>query len=282
MATANPLRVELGQRLRALRITADVKTTAVDSDDILGWYPGKTSKVETGTRVPGDAEIHRLGTLYNIGDDELANLKALAKGARKRTRMPHVADFARNYVLLEQAAESIDYHDAELIPAVLQAPGYARDLLSQASSEDIDVRVAERLERGQLLTRPAGPRFRAVLGEAALHRLPTDPGAALEQLEHLLEVSATEDDGEIRILPFDVGLHPVVGVGFTIVRLTSPAITRVYLEGATAATYLHEPIETDVYTSRFERLWALAADRDASATLLRRRIQQLGHRRRNG
>lgn len=284
MATANPLRVELGQRLRTLREAAGVKTATVDSDEVLGWYPGKTSKVETGTRIPGDAEIHRLGTLFGISDAQLADLKALAKGARKRARMPHVADFARSYVLLEQEAESIDYHDAELIPAVLQAPGYARDLLSQASRDDLEVRVAERLERGQLLSRPGGPKFRAVLGEAALHRLPTSLDAALEQLEHLLEFSAAESStlSEIRILPFDVGLHPVVGVGFTIVRLSSPAITRVYLEGATTATYLHEPIETDVYTSRFERLWALAADRDASATLLRRRIQQLGHRRRNG
>ncbi|SER94955.1 Helix-turn-helix domain-containing protein [Lentzea xinjiangensis] len=285
MATANPLRVELGQRLRALREAAGVKTAAVDSDEVLGWYPGKTSKVETGTRVPGDAEIHRLGTLYGITDAQLADLKALARGARKRTRMPHVADFARSYVLLEQEAEAVDYHDAELIPAVLQAPGYARDLLSQVSHDDLEVRVAERLERGRLLSSANAPRFRAILGEAALHRQPRDRAAALEQLERLLEYCTADQADEtrgLRILPFDVGLHPVVGVGFTIVRLSSPAITRVYLEGATAATYLHEPAETDVYASRFERLRALAADRGASATLLRRHIQQLEHRRRNG
>lgn len=275
MATQNPLRVELGQRLRALRERAGVKPAAVDGDSQLGWYPGKTSKVETGTRVPVAAEINRLADLYGTAVHERAELHTLAKGARKRTRMPHVADFARSYVLLEQEAVAIDYHDAELIPALLQAPSYARDLLSQTSTEDLDARVTERLARAQLLTRPDAPQFRAVIGEAGLHRLPTDVDAAREQLQHLLDVNELPSV-EVRILPFAVGLHPLVGVGFTVVRLNSPEITRVYLEGATTATYLHEPVETDVYVRRFERLWSRAADADESATILRRRIQQLG------
>jgi hypothetical protein len=281
VATANPLRVELGQRLRAFRERAKMLATAIDDDAELGWYAGKMSKVETGTRVPVATEINRLSDLFAISADERVELHALAKAARKRTPMPHVADFARSYVLLEQSAQQIDYFDAELIPALLQSPDYARTLLALSSTEeleervpDLEDRVAERMSRRELLLGPDAPRLRVVLGEAALHRLTAD--FAHEQLELLLEMNKRRNV-EVRILPFEVGLYRVIGVGFTVVKLSSPSITRVYLEGATAATYLHELDETEFYQRRFEELWnTYAADKARSETILRRHIQQLG------
>jgi len=275
VAYVNPLRVELGQRVRLFRERARVLQSAVDADPELEWYEGKTSKVETGTRTVGAAEVRRLAVLFKLSDNEMADLLALAKGARKRTRVPHVADFARNYVLLEQEATQIDYHDEVLIPAVLQTEGYARDLLARTGVADLDERIDERLTRGRLLAEPGAPVLRAVLGEAALHRLPVDHAVAAEQLRHLDSMGQLPNV-HLRVLPFAAGLHELVGTGFTILRLATPAITRVYLEGATAATYLHEPAETDVYVSWFERLWAIAADEDSSATILRRRILQVG------
>jgi transcriptional regulator with XRE-family HTH domain len=272
VATANPLRVELGQRLRELREAAGKSAAAVDSDPELRWYAGKTSKIETGTRVPVATEINRLADLFDVSGSERADLQALATAARKRSPMPHVADFARSYILLEQGAKTIDYFDEVLIPAVLQTPAYARDLLSQIGDEDLEVRLTERLARRDLLDGPSAPTVRVILGEAALRRLPVDRGAAREQLEHLASVASDLPNVEIRIAPFSLGLHSVVGVGFTILTLTSPPITRVYQEGRTTATYLHEPDETDVYQSSFNLLWSRVADAAESASILRRHI----------
>ncbi|GGP59878.1 helix-turn-helix domain-containing protein [Saccharothrix coeruleofusca] len=275
MAVANPLRVELGQRLRAYRERACLRTQQVETDPVLRWHVGKVSRVELGQRVPTIAETHRLAELYGVKGDELTALVDLASRARKRARMPHVPDWAQSFVLLEQAAHEIDYHDAELIPAVLQAPGYARDLLGQSTTEDLDQRVADRLTRGQVLTGQGAPRVRVVLGEAALHRLPADHRAAAEQLEHLLE-AGTWPTVEVRVLPFSLGLHPMVGVGFTVLRVRDPEVHRVYIDGATTATYLHEPAEIAVYQTRFERLWTMACAPDESATIVSGRIRQLG------
>ncbi|GAA3874430.1 helix-turn-helix transcriptional regulator [Saccharothrix violaceirubra] len=272
MAVPNPLRVELGQRLRTYRERADVSLRRIDEDAQLGWYPGKMSKVETGTRVPATAELHRIADLCRVDQDERANLVALAAGARKRTRMPHVADWAQSYVLLEQAATAIDYHDAELIPAILQTEGYARALLGLGDADHLDERVAERLSRGELLDRPNPPRVRVVLGEAALHRLPPEVHEAHGQLENLIRPRPT---AEVRILPFERGLYQMIGVGFTTLHLSALATSRVYLEGATTATYLHEPSEVAVYEAKFEKLWTLAASADESATIVRRLIQRL-------
>ena len=276
MAVPNPLRVELGQRLRTYRERAKITLAQVDGDPRLGWYPGKASKVELGQRVPAAAEIYRLCDLLAVTPDERDQVMSLAAAARRRTRMPaHVPDWAQSFVMFEQSASRIDYHDEVLIPGMLQAPGYARDLLTQGGVDDVEQRVAERLVRGQLLRRDDGPRARIVLGEAALRRLPVDPDAAREQLEHLLDAAAWPNV-EIRILPFRAGLHPLLGIGCTVVRLEDPAVVRVYLEGATTSTYLHEPDEVKRYESLLDQLWPLAASTTESANILRRCIQQLG------
>jgi len=68
------------------------------------------------------------------------------------------------------------------------------------------------------------------------------------------------------------GAHRALGIGFYYLRLTTPAIKRVYVEGLTDATYIHDPDETTVYEQGFEYLWTAAHDERASATMLRRRI----------
>ena len=47
---------------------------------------------------------------------------------------------------------------------------------------------------------------------------------------------------------------------------------RVYIEGLTDATYIHEADETDAYERGFEQLWKSALDERDSATMIRRRI----------
>jgi Domain of unknown function (DUF5753) len=51
-----------------------------------------------------------------------------------------------------------------------------------------------------------------------------------------------------------------------------PAITRVYIEGLTDATYIAEPDEIDIYVQDFTELWSIALNEQDSATILRRRI----------
>jgi hypothetical protein len=276
VAAANPLRVELGQKLRVLRERAGIASAGeVDADPELGWYPGKTSKVETGTRVPVDAEINRLAKLYRLSTSEHSDLRRLAKLARKRVQLPHVADWAQSYVLLEQAAAELDYFDEVLPPALFQPEEYARDLLSQGGATDLEMRVAERTRRANILHDPDGPHLRVVLGEGALHRLPADPPVARKLLEHLV-TCAQLDRVSIRILPFAAGLHPLVGINMTVVRLAEPRLVRVYLEGATTATYIHEPDETAVYEGHFETVRSRAATETESVNMLRRHIQRFG------
>lgn len=274
MATQNPQRIELGQTLQGMREKAGLSPRDVESD--LRWYKGKCKRTESGVRVPTFAEVDRLAGLYRITDEERATLHLMADAARRRESAAHVADFAQTYITIERQAAEIDYYDPELIVAMCQNEQHARAVLATGSGQ-VDERVADRLARGLILTRPNAPRVRVILGEAALHRMVGGPAAMRAQIEHLLRLTELPNVS-IRILPFAVGAHRALGVGFTLLRVRSPEIVRVYIEGLTDATYIHEPDETGIYERVFAQLWEeVAAGDDESATILRRHITTEEH-----
>jgi hypothetical protein len=272
VATQNPQRFELGETLRTLRKRAGREPRAVEQE--LRWYSGKVSRVEAGTRVPVAAEIDRLAQLYELSDDERGTLHLMADAARKRESSARVADFAQTYVTLERGATEIKYYDSELIHALAQTEDYARAVLETSAAGQVDERLIDRVARRSILIGDRAPSFSMLLGEASLHRMVGGASVLRGQLSHLLEL-ARLPNVSIRILPFAAGAHRAMGVGFTFVRLGTPNIARVYIEGLTDATYIHETDETSEYEHGFEQLWARAADDDESATILRRRIEQL-------
>ncbi len=269
VATQNPQRFELGEMLKRAREKAGLKPRAVENE--LRWYAGKTSRVEAGTRVPVPAEIDRLAELYRLGKGDRETLHLLADAARKRESPSRVADFAQTYVTLERAATEIRYYDAELVFGLLQSERYARAVLANSRSQHVEERTADRVARQAILKRENPPDVRVILGEAALHRMVGGEEGLREQVTELLAKGRLPNVA-IRVLPFAAGAHRALGVGFTFLRLATPAITRVYIEGLTDATYIHEPDETAVYEQDFAELWAMALDERRSASILRRRI----------
>jgi uncharacterized protein DUF5753/helix-turn-helix protein len=269
LATQNPQRVELGETLRLAREGANWKPADVEKE--LRWYGGKVTRVERGQRVPVSAEVDKMADLYKLTPDERERLHLLADSARRRESPARVADFAQSYVTMERAAVEVNYYDAELIWGPLQVGPYARAVLTNSRTLNVEESVEDRLARHALLTRDEPPRVRVVLGEAVLHRLVGGETVLMAQLAHLLDVGRLPNV-DIRILPFSVGAHRALGVGFTQLRLEVPAITRVYIEGLTDATYIVEPGEIDIYVQDFNELWSMALDERDSATILRRRI----------
>jgi hypothetical protein len=273
VATKNPQRIELGQTLEGLRKRAGASTG--DVEERLGWHAGKCRKVETGDRTVSKAEIDVLADRFGATPDERAALHLMADAARRREPPARVADFAQTYVTLERQAAVIQYYDAELIQALMQTQDYARAVLA-TGLDQVDEVAADRVSRAKILRRPTPPQVQVVLGEAALCRLVGGSKIMARQIRHLLDLAELPNVA-VRILPFGVGAHRAMGVGFTILTLTSPEITRVYIEGLTDATYIHDPAETAVYRIGFEQLWELAADDEESATILRRHITTEEH-----
>lgn len=270
MAKQNPHRVDLGNALA--RIVGD-RMTWPELDHEMGWTSGKASRVADGKRTLSDGDVMGLARVLALSDAEVDELQELAMLARKRKANQFVAGYATSYISFEQDAKSIDAYSDELLPGIAQCGVYATAVLSCADSGSVAERVAARLDRQKILTAEHPPRVRICVGEAVLHRMVGGQAGLRQQLEHLL---SQLDMGriELGIDRFSNGAHQGVGSRFNIVT-RSNRDTRVYVESALTSVYLHEPDDVAAHQEIFTRAWGRAAKGEESATILRKRIQQL-------
>lgn len=270
MAQLNPHRVDLGNLV--LRYVGD-RMSLRQLDQVMGWTSGKASRVADGKRTLSESDVAGLAEVLQLTADEVDELQRLAALARKRRASQFIADYAASYVAFEQDAMAIDAYSDALIPGLGQCAVYATAVLSTAGSEAVAEQVAARLDRQKILCAENAPQVRIVVGEAALHLMVGGDVGLRQELEHLL---AQVDMGRIHlgIDRYSFGAHQGLGSRFNIVRRAN-GDTRVYIESALTSMYLHEPDDVEAHQRIFDRVWERSAKGDASATILRKRIQQL-------
>ncbi|MGH3615716.1 MAG: helix-turn-helix domain-containing protein [Pseudonocardia sp.] len=222
MAGPTVRRIQLGAELGRLRVAAGV--SRLEAAAAIGCSEPRIGHIETGRNTPGKSELIVLvDRVYGADEATLAALEELREEASKRGwwstyRLPK---WLAGYVGLETDAVSLRCLDIEIIPGLLQTEQYMRRLYTlraQPTGKEIDRLVGARLQRQGRLSGPDALQLSAVISEGALERCARDTAVAGAQLAQLLE-RATWPNVELRVLPFDLGLH--VGTGpFTL--LTFP------------------------------------------------------------
>ncbi len=209
-------------------------------------------------------DVEDLLTLYGVTSEaEREPLLNLARESSVAGWWHSYSDVLPNwfqtYVGLEGAASHIGVYEVQFVSGLLQTEDYARSVVTSGhrtglSQEEVDRRVALRLERQKLLLSEQAPRFRCVLDEAALRR-PYGGGKVMdEQLRHLAELSELPHV-RLQVMPFDTGGHPAESGAFTLLRFPESEISDiVYLEHLTGALYVDKPDEVAQYESVLDRL----------------------------
>ncbi|MFC5896361.1 helix-turn-helix domain-containing protein [Streptomyces ramulosus] len=277
------LRIVLGTQLRRLREASGVSREAA-GDAIRGSH-AKISRLELGRVSCKERDISDLLTLYGVtAESERADFLALAR----RTSTPGLwhryndvlPSWFETHIGLEEAASVIRTYEVQFVPGLLQTPDYARSVARlghpRASEEDIERRVALRLERQKLLTAPHAPRLWAVIDEASLRRPLGSPQVMADQLRHLLEMSKLPNV-TLQIAPFSLGGLAAAGGPITILRFLEPDLPDiVYLEQLTSALYLDKRDDVDHYLAVMDRLSAQAESPRGSLTLLEELLREMG------
>ena len=270
MAQRNPHRVDLGKALARYMVA---EWDSAKLDHAMGWTSYKTNRVVHGTKTLSDKDVDALIPVLGLSVDQGEELRRLAALARKRKANQFIADYAASYVSYEQDAVRVDSYSDLLVPGLGQDSVYATAVLSAASTLNVAERVAARIDRQKILTGDSPPLVRLLLGEAALHKLVGGQAGLRRQLEHLLE-HAEAGRVLLGVDRFSTSAHRAMGSRFNIVRRAN-GDARVYLESALTSTYLHAEEDVEAHQRIFDYVWGLAAVDDESATILRKRIQQL-------
>jgi len=203
-------RCQLGIELKRLRDAAGV--TRPDAAAGIGCSPAKIAHIESGRNAPSKTElIVLLRDHYGADKETLDTLEELRKEASQRGWWSTygLPDWLARCVGLEFDATSVRSMALEVIPGLLQTEEYARMLHSlrgRLTAKERDRRVAVRMERQARLLGPNPVELQAVISEAALVRCARQADLGLAQLQRLTE-RARQPNVELRILPFDIGLH---------------------------------------------------------------------------
>jgi transcriptional regulator with XRE-family HTH domain len=209
MTMAGPTirRRQLGIELRRLREAAHISPQK--AAETVKCSRGRISYIELGRNALGYAELVMLVKLYQA-DDKLEELEEMREEASKRGWWSTygLSERVAGYVGLEDDATSVRTAEVGSIPGLLQTESYIRRLCKidvRLSGKEIDKHVAVRLQRQARLVGPNPLLLTAVVDEAALVRCSRDRTVD-DQLAHLIEV-AQWPNVELRVLPFNLGLH---------------------------------------------------------------------------
>ncbi|MEU9446206.1 helix-turn-helix transcriptional regulator [Streptomyces sp. NPDC048304] len=271
------LRMILGRQLEELRTRAGLSyaeagaAIGVSHSTIRRMEAAKVARLRL-------ADAEKLLQVYGVTDqDEIDTFLKSVREANKRgwwhTYRHVMPDWFAAYLSLEQAALQIRAYENQFVHGLLQTEDYARALLGadspHASAEATERRVALRMRRQELLTRPAPPRVWVVMDETVL-RWPVGGAEVMRaQIDHLIEVSRLTHV-TVQIMPFANGPHPALRAGAChLFRFRAPELPDiVYLSGLVGAVYLDKADDVVVYREALDRLGAQAAPARKTEALL--------------
>jgi hypothetical protein len=220
--------------------------------------------------------IKLLAPKYDMTDADRTRLLELAEEANQPgywvTYSKLVPDWFRLFLGYEHDASTLRAYESELMPGLLQTPGYARAvaLANKPTSTvaELDRQVDLRRARQQRLTDDEPPNLHAVLNEAVLLRKVGGAEVMGEQLRHLAELSELSHV-TIQVLPFEAGAHPAMTAPFLLLGFDDePRMNTVYLENGRGSLYLEKPADLNRYEAMFAQLSEMAMTPEDSRTCL--------------
>ena len=214
-----------------------------------------------------ERDVGDLLTLYGLDDgEERERLLALAREANNPGWWHRYGDvlpsWFHSYLGLEAAAALIRTYELQFVPGLLQTTDYVRAVVQLGrgliTAEEVERRVALRVNRQEVLTRPNPVRLWAVVDESALRRPIGGVKAMMMQLDSLIEATDLPNI-TLQVMKFDSGGHAATGGAYSILRFPEQDLPDiVYIEHLTSALYLDKLEDLDQYTATMEALCVAA------------------------
>ncbi|HEY2087646.1 MAG TPA: helix-turn-helix transcriptional regulator [Mycobacterium sp.] len=196
----------LSQSLRDAQAAAGLsgKETAAKT----GLLASKVSRLLAGKQVPTEADVVALAEAFNVPAAERRRILSMARDVKAENKrvvayrdpaaiQARIGRVERNSALIREFSPNI-------IPGLLQSPGYARTLMESAGwgAEDTERAIAGRLERQLLLDKDTEPRrWLILLTEGALGWALGPPAVMLEQIDRI-SVATYRVNARVGIVPF--------------------------------------------------------------------------------
>jgi transcriptional regulator with XRE-family HTH domain len=265
-SAVSPLRV-FGAMLRYYRTRAALSQS--DLGARVHFSGDLVSKIEMGQRIATEEFTTACDAVPELNTGgALTELRGLMHEAIKNRVLPGwFADWPRK----EAQATTLRSFEMVVVPGLLQTEDYARALLTDrigSGADDVDDKVAARMERQAVLDRDSPPELWVVMDEAVLHRRIGGPHVMREQINNLT-VAARRPNIVIQVIPAAVGVHDgfPAAAGFVIADFAhAPRVA--YQDTAVRGQIIEDANDIAVLMSIWDRLRAETLSRSASLKLM--------------
>jgi len=270
----------LGAEMRKLRLAAE-RTTEYAAG-LLGVDRTRLSNMESGIRPFSADRVRTLACNYTCADEPyIEALTVMAANKERGWWEQHRGSLPAGLLdiaELEWHATRIRTTQVVHVPGLLQTEEYARAVfdavLPALTRLQIELRVAHRMERQQVLDIPGKVPYIAYVHEAALRMPFGGPTTMRRQLDYLCEASERENV-EVRIVPFKVGGFPGAGHALLYAEGPVPQLDTVQLDSAHGPEFTHARAQLAKYRSHLEWMDGASLPAPDSRDLIRQLTQDL-------
>lgn len=252
----------LGKRLRDLREEAGKSFD--DAAAALSVSPLAIRRIEQGQVKWKLPYIRVLLEEYGVGGEEARVFLTMAAEANQpgwwysyRDALP---EWFRAFVSLEEEASLIRAFEPHYVPGLMQTEDYARAVLRAGVQDDEEVerRVALRMQRQRTLLQPGGTELWVVIDETVLRRPVAPSGVMRGQIDHLIELAALPNV-TLQVIPFGLFVHEAMYGPFYIFRFPFPELQDiVYIENVSGSGYVDQHDSVAVFVEALDRISAKA------------------------
>ncbi|MFJ6084138.1 Scr1 family TA system antitoxin-like transcriptional regulator [Streptomyces sp. NPDC092369] len=223
------------------------------------------ASIELGRRLADEQFVE-------MAEPALGNTGALRKAFGRVGRQPGFAAWFRRWAALEQEAVSLATYECRLVPGLLQSEPYARAVFGNSvpplSDEQVDARVAARMERQHMLRERPNTSFSFVMDENIVRRHLGGVEVVRKQLDHLLGCAQLRNVA-IQVMPTASEVH--AGLGGPLALLETPDGRHLaYAEGQLTGQLISDPKDAAMLHRRYATLRSQALSPLDSVSLLER------------
>ncbi|SDZ45490.1 Helix-turn-helix domain-containing protein [Saccharopolyspora shandongensis] len=267
----------LGAELRQLRNGSGYKQEEVAKR--LGLSKATMSRIESGAKAVTEADVSAILAVLGVtGEDRNRLLKLVREQDQPgwwETGVPGLPKQLTGLLEFERDASQIGCLGMILVPGLLQTSDYVRAVMrgSGVDAADIEARVAIRIGRQEILTKPTPVVFHALIDASVLRRVVGGPRVMAEQLRHILKM-ARRRNVTIQVIPEEVATHPGLEGSFVLLEFPK-ARSIVHLEQRRLGAFLDEPADVADYKKVLDTLQRVALSPADSAKLIATRADEL-------
>ncbi|WP_405489439.1 helix-turn-helix domain-containing protein [Streptomyces sp. NBC_00096] len=270
----------VGAELRRMRVAADV--TAPSAANVLNVSRSQLSAIEQGLRAVSEDRLRTLAAHCGMTDGRYVDKLAALAQPRERgwweayrgAIPPGLLDISE----LEWHATRLCSVQTVHLPGLLHQSAYARavfgSVLPALPASEVELRVAHRLNRQQVLEGADARPYRAYVHEAALRMQFGGRRATREQLEHLCAVSE-RDNLTLRVLTVEKGAFPGAGHAMLYAEGVVSQLDTVQLDSAHGPEFTHTGPQLAKYRSHIQWMDEHALSADASRDFIHAVARQL-------